>query len=151
MICQGSGDGRSTLHPTIAKSANGQLEAQAMMRVTEVVKTADDIHSRFKGWSFAQQRPGAAGQAVEALAESSVEAFDKSGVDHTLALGFSDQGLDHGFSALNNAPGDIQLSIQALLDDLNDGDIWPGSQFGRPFSLPQFGTAVRNELPKAVT
>jgi len=59
-----------------------------MVRVTEVVQAAGDIHSGFKGLGFTHQGSGAAGQAVEALAESGVEAFDKSGVDHALAWVF---------------------------------------------------------------
>ena len=117
-----------------------------MMRITKVVNAADDVHPRFKGMRFVYQGARPARQAIEALAKSSIEAFDKSGIDDTLALGFPDQIAHHLFTALNNVPGNVHLSIQVLLDDLNDGDIGPGYQMGSPL----FAAPIWQNAPKRV-
>ena len=69
------------------------------MRITEVIQTADDIHSGEQGLCFA-------GQAGKPLAEGGVEALDKGGVDPARSLGNLDQTPDHGLTALNDAPID---------------------------------------------
>lgn len=130
MISQTRGNGRGALNPAMSETADRQLEAQAVMRMAEVVQAADHIHTCFQGLGFASQGASAADQAAEALAEGGIEAFDESGIDRSLTLGFVDEGLDHGWAALHDPPGDMQLSCNSLLDHLHDGDIGPGNQPG---------------------
>jgi hypothetical protein len=137
MIRQTGGQSWGALNPTVARSPNGELETQAMVRVAEIVQAADDVHPGFQGFSFANQSAGFADQAVEPLTESGIEALDESGVDHTLALGCADQALHHLLSALDNASGDVQLTVDTLFDNLNNGDIRPRNQPGAsPFAMP---------------
>jgi len=108
------------------------------MRVTEVVQAADDIHAGFQGFGFAHQGAGFASQAIETLAKGGVEPFDESGIDRTVSLGLVDQALYHLLSALNDAPGNVQLTVPTLLDDLGDGNIRPGNQPGASlFAVPE--------------
>jgi len=130
MIGQTSHDRRGTLNPTVTITTNGQLETQAMMRIAEVVKAANYIHTGFQGLGFVYQGSGAPCQIIETLTKSGIEAFDESGVNDALALSFADQAVDHVFTALHNPAGDVQLVFLTVFDDLNDSDIGPGKQPG---------------------
>ncbi len=101
-----------------------------MVGVTEVVQAADDVHARFQGFGFAHQSAGFAGQTIETLTKSSVEAFNERCIDRTMSLGLEDQALYHQLSALNDAPGNVQLTIDTLFDNLDNGNIRPGNQPG---------------------
>lgn len=69
---------------------------------------------------------------IEPLAESGIEPFDEGGVDHTAFLGLVDQVFHHFLTALNDVPCDVELAVQTLFDNLNNGDIRPGNQPGTP-------------------
>ena len=108
-----------------------------MVRITEIVKTADDVHASFQGICFTNQGAGFAGQAVEALAKGGIEPFYERGIDHSLSLVLADQIFDHRLSTLDNPAGDGKLTLGSLFDDLHDGDLWPGKQLGTSlFTLP---------------
>ncbi len=66
-----------------------------MMRMTEIIQTAHDIHTGFQGMDIASQGASSPGQTIETLAKGGVEPFNESGVDHTLSLGLADQALHH--------------------------------------------------------
>src|SRR3989304_4841275 len=99
-----------------------------MMRMTEIVQAANDIHADFQGLDFASQGASAPDKAIETLPKGGVETFDESGIDHASALRVLDEGLDHRFTAMHNAPRNVQLPIQTLFDHLHNGDIGPGNQ-----------------------
>jgi hypothetical protein len=145
MIGQTGGQCRSTLNPTMAETANRQLEAQAMMRMTEIVQTANDIHASFQGLNFASQGTSSPGKAIETLTKGGVEALDEGGIDLPSALCFLDDGLDHRFTALHNAPRNVQLPIDTLFDNLHNGDVRPGNQL----RASQFSLAARQSCPKS--
>ena len=137
MIGQTSCNGWRTLDPTIPEMADRRLETQAMMRMTEIVEAANHKHTGFQGLDFAGQGMRSPNKALETLAKSGIEMFDESSIDPACALRFLNEGLDHRIAALHNASRDVQLSIQALLDDLHNGDIGLGNQLRSPqFCLP---------------
>ncbi len=109
------------------------------MRITEVIQTADDIHSGDQGLCFAGQSACAAGQAGKPLAEGGVEALDKGGIDPARSLGNLDQTPDHCLTALNDAPIDVQMIGTALLEHLDDGDVGPGDELRASFFTPAAG------------
>ena len=122
-----------------------------MVRITEIVKTADDVHACFQSFRFANQAAGSAGQTMEALAKGGIEPFDERGIDHSLFLGLVDQPFDHLLSALDNAAGDRELALGSLFDDLHDGDIRPGKQPGTShFAMPMWHSSTKR-VTKAVT
>jgi hypothetical protein len=75
-----------------------------MMRIAEIVKTTNNIHTHLQGLSLMHQGSGTARQTVETLAKSGIEAFDKSSVDDPLSMGFADQAANHLFTALPTNP-----------------------------------------------
>jgi hypothetical protein len=99
-----------------------------MMRVAEIVEAAHGVHAGFQGFGFLNQSAGSASQAVEPLAKSGVEPLDKGGVDIPVTLRLLDEPLHHPLTALDDAPGDVELTLAAMLDDLNDSDIGPRNQ-----------------------
>ena len=96
-----------------------------MVRITEIVKTADDVHACFQSFRFANQGAGSAGQTIEALSKGGIEPFDEHGIDHSLPLGLVDQPFDHLLTSLDNAAGDRELAFGSLFDDLHDSDMRP--------------------------
>jgi hypothetical protein len=128
MIGQTSCNSWRTLNPTVPETADGQLETQAMVRMTEIVQAANHIHASLQGLNFASRGASSPGKAIQTLAKGSIEALDESGIDATCALRLLDDGLDNHFTALHDASRDVQLPIHSLLDDLHNGDIGPGNQ-----------------------
>jgi len=119
-----------------------------MVRITEIVKTADDVHACFQGFCFANQGAGFAGQAIEPLAKSGIEPFDESSIDHSLPLGLVDQSFNHLLSTLDNPAGDGKLALGSLFDDLHDGDIGPGKQLGTSLFAPPTGYSRAKRIAK---
>ena len=92
-----------------------------MVRMTEIVPAANHIHASFQGLNFASQGARSPDKAIKTLAKGGIEALDESGIDPACTLRLLDEGLDHRFTALHDAPRDVQLSIHSLLDDLHNG------------------------------
>ena len=119
-----------------------------MMWVTEIVQAANDLHAGFEGLDFTGQGASSPGKAIEALAKGRIETLNESSIDHASALRLLDERLDHRFTALHNAPRDVQLSIHSLLDDLHNGDIGPGNQlWASQFPLTPWPSGSKG-LPK---
>lgn len=90
---------------------------------TKVVDTAQHIHASLQSFGVASQAPSPTGQASQALAKSSIEPFNKSGVDHAWTLAGLDEVLNHLGTALNNPSLNSQLSRGSPLDHLDDSDL----------------------------
>ncbi len=86
MICQSSGQSRSTLDPVKAMPSNGQAETQALVEITEIVNAAENIHAVLQRGALASQMTSTAEQASQTLAESGIEPFDVGGIDDTASL-----------------------------------------------------------------
>jgi len=52
------------------------------MRHTEIVRAANQVHARVQRFQARSGVPTFAGQACESLTESSIQAFDKSCIEH---------------------------------------------------------------------
>jgi hypothetical protein len=109
----------------MTERTDGQLQAQTMMEIAEIVATAYEVHASRQSFGAASQSARAANQMVQALAEGGVEPLDKGRVDHAFPLRSFDQALHHFFAALHNMPLNRQEAFNALLDDLHDGNIRP--------------------------
>jgi len=98
-----------------------------MVRITEIVKTADDVHICFQSFRFANQGAGSAGQAIEALAKGGIELFDEGG---KVPLIFLAMDANISFSGLTPCrAGDIRAKYLV-------GVHWLLSRFGHQESLP---------------
>jgi hypothetical protein len=62
------------------------------------------------------------------LVEGGIEPFNIGRIDHTFALGGSNDLFDHGLLTLNDHPLDIQDASLFGFDDLSDRDIGPFHQ-----------------------
>lgn len=86
MIGQSCGNGRSSLHPTMAERTDRQFQPQAMVKVAEVIEAANQVHACEQGLSLLGQIAGATRQRADPLAKGGVEAFDESGIDDAYSL-----------------------------------------------------------------
>src|SRR3990172_8414502 len=116
-----------------------------MMWMTEIIQAANHVHASFQRLGFASQGASSPGKAIETLTECGIEAFDESGVDHASALRLLDEGLNHRFTALHNAPRNVPLPIHTLFDNLHNSDVGPGNQL----RTPQFPFAAWQSCPKS--
>lgn len=110
---------------------------------TEIVKGANQVHSRMKGGGRAGQTPSPTSQSGQRGAEGGIETFDERGIDDAIALGLEADRFDLFGTALDNAADDAgQLALGRVLDDLGDEQVGPHHQ-GTPTT---FGAG--NRFPK---
>lgn len=120
-----------------------------MMRIAEVVKAAHRVHAGCQGFGVSHQGAGSAGQTVETLAEGGVEPLDEGCIDASLALRLTDEAFDHPLAPLDNAPRDVELASDPLLDHLHDGDIRPTHQLGTaPLALGTRQSGAKRSLKR---
>lgn len=87
VIGQACGNGWSALHPVVAERTNGQFQTQAFVKVAEVVKSADQIHTCDQGFRLLRQIAGTTYQGADPLAKGGVETFNESSIDTAPAVG----------------------------------------------------------------
>ena len=112
--------------------AHRRCYAQTLVRRAKVVDCADQIHPVFQRAALAGQRPPAARQRGQALAEGGVEPFNVGGVEHAgTALRAAAQLFDLRRRAGQNAALDADHPpLHVVLDDLGDMEVSPGAQVG---------------------
>src|SRR5438093_11256024 len=77
--------------------------AQTLVRRTEVIDGADQIHAMLQCQGAAGQGPPTPCQRRHTCTERRVEPFDVCGVDHPAALRAAPEGLDTRGRAINDA------------------------------------------------
>ena len=112
--------------------AHRRRYAQTLMRRAKVVDCADQIHPVFQRAALAGERPPAARQRGQALAEGGVEPFNVGGVEHAgTALRAVAQLFDLRRRASQNAALDADHTpLHVVLADLGDMEVFPGAQVG---------------------
>lgn len=129
MVGQSGSHGWSALNPVVFPRRDPEPETQAVVIVTKVVETTDDIHvcrqcGNLLGWTAVTP-----GKRMETLAEGGVEALNVGGVDDLPALRRTlDQSRDLFRRPLNHSAHDLKLLCRPILDHLNDGAIRSGDQ-----------------------
>src|SRR3990172_12349313 len=126
MVRQSCCNGWGALNPAIASLAHGEFETQAVVVITEVVKTPDHDQAGQQSLRLLGQVAGAPGEPGQTLAKGGIEPLDIGRVDHTSSLGEPQKALDHLAAALNHPALNGQPARLALLDHLDNGDVGPG-------------------------
>lgn len=130
MVGESCGHRGCELNPMIATFTDPEPLAQTMVCITEVVETANQVHTYVQGGDLSCWTASAAGQDSQPLAEGGVEALNVGGIDRAAALRTLQQVLDQLLAALDNASLNRQGTGRALLDDLDNGDAGPSHQAG---------------------
>ncbi len=86
MVCQSSSQSRSTLNPMETVPTYRKAEAQALVKVTEVIDAAEEVHAVLQCGALASEMTSATEQASQTLAESGIQPFNVSGIDHATSL-----------------------------------------------------------------
>lgn len=128
MVGETSGNGGCALNPANPPAADRYTNPQALMGIAEIVGTADDIHTGDKCLGLAGQMASATGQVGESLAKCAIEPLNVSRVDECATETLDEQALNQRLAALNDTPVNAELASRTLLDDLHNGDVWPGKQ-----------------------
>ncbi len=112
--------------------AHRRRDTQTLVRRAKVVDCADQVHPVLQRAALAGQRPPAARQRGQALAEGGVEPFNVGGVEHAgTALRAAAQLFDLRRCAGQNAALDAgHTPLHIVLDDLSDIEAFPGAQGG---------------------
>lgn len=90
-------------YPAVGTRADGELDAQAMVVIAEVIEAADDVHSGAEGLTLVGQTTYATVQPDEALANGGIEPFDMGGVAYASLLRVAQQRIDGLLRALHYA------------------------------------------------
>ena len=129
MVGQGSGHSRRALNPLVTMAADRETEAEAVMKIAEIVATTNDVHAGHERLGLLGQGAGAPGQPGKAGAKGGVEPLDVSGVDDTDYLLRDLQQARYLLgTTLDNTPLNGQTRRCALFDHLHNGDVGPGDQ-----------------------
>src|SRR2546422_3955670 len=107
--------------------------AQTLVRRTEIIDGADQIHPMLQGQCAPCQRAAAAGQRRQALTERGIQSFDVGRVDHPGTLRTAPQRLDAREGTVNDTTFNRDYPpLHGALDDLCNADIAPRAQPGTP-------------------